>query len=254
MIRSVTDLIAAIAADRSKWPEGATLWFRGESEKGPSLCPKVAALTAEQENYLVQTFRRKAGGLANTPIRGETDKWLLLAQHYGTPTRLLDWSEGALVGLFFAINQENPDPRLFMLNAHRLNELAVPGYSSDYLNFPLSWGVDKIGYWNIALAWQERQESRASDLPMAMPTTYQDQRMIAQRSCFTVHGRELRPMREILESKGIDPGECLREYRIDPTEQKNLLGELSMLGVSAATIFPDLEHLTKDLKVEIENP
>jgi len=185
MIRSVPDLIDAISADRSKWPERATLWLRGESKEDPSLCPKVAGLTAEQENYLVQTFRRKAGGLANTPIRGETDKWLLLAQHYGVPTRLLDWTEGALLGLFFAINQGNAAPRLFMLNPHRLNELAMPGYTSDLLNYPLSWGEDKPGYWNIALAWQERREPKASDLPMAMPTTYQDQRMIAQRSCFT---------------------------------------------------------------------
>ena len=164
--------------DRKAWPPETPLWFRGESKEGSSLRPKIAGFTAEQENYFLQTFRRKSGGLANTPLRGETDKWLFLAQHYGIPTRLLDWSEGALLGLFFAINQRNSEPRLFMLNPHRLNELALPGYVADFLNYPLSWGKDKPGYWNIALAWEQRNVANASDIPIAIPAIYQDQRMI----------------------------------------------------------------------------
>ncbi len=258
MIRSVDEFIAAIKTDLARWRPKLRPWFRGESGGDPPLCPKIAKFNASQENYLVQSFRRRAGGLANTPIRGETDKWLFLAQHYGIPTRLLDWTEGALFALFFAVNKQGRLPRVYMLNPHRLNELAI-GSPSDYLNFPLSWDetggpVRKEGYRNIALAWQHRGRDDAYDLPVAMPAIYQDHRMIAQRSCFTVHGKVLEPIPSILKSRGFDSNDCLFEYPVDVGQAGDLMDELSLLGVSAATIFPDLDRLAKDLLTEVENP
>lgn len=253
MISSINEFKSAVQDDLAKWKPEATLWFRGESGDEPPLCPKISKYDANQENHLVQSFRRKAGGLANTPIRGETDKWLFLAQHYGIPTRLLDWTEGALLGLYFAINQKKPCPRVYMLNPHRLNELAM-GIESDYLSFPLSWGENKEGYRNIALAWQKRQVDSAYDLPVAMPATYQDNRMIAQRSCFTVHGKQLGPLPDLLRGKGLDMSQCLFAYEIDITGADTLLRDLAILGVSAATIFPDLDNLAKDICSEVGNP
>jgi len=77
--------------------------------------------------------------------------------------------------------------------------------------------------------------------------------MIAQRSCFTIHGEDLRPIQEILGESNIDLTECLFEYKIDIQAKNPMLRELSILGISAATIFPDLDHLAKDLKFDVED-
>ena len=177
-----------------------------------------------------------------------------------------------------------------MLNPRKLNELAnVRTYTPDY---PLSWiqtgGLYVALAWgNRSLTLQSISQTMRLDLdslpitgdvprdqflrtrldldsiknltgvdldvPIAFPATYQDQRMIAQRSCFTIHGNSLDPIQDILTSKNANVNDYLFEYKIDENEKDRLLKELSLLGVSAATIFPDLDHLAQDLKADLKN-
>ena len=135
MIKSITQFIEAIKADLDRWEAGVKPWFRGESGGDPPLRPKISNYATSQENHLLQSFRRQAGALANVPFRQHADLWLFLAQHYGLPTRLLDWTEGALHAFYFAINRGNPNSRVYMLNPRMLNQLA--GLSTFPPNFPL---------------------------------------------------------------------------------------------------------------------
>jgi hypothetical protein len=150
-----------------------------------------------------------------------------------------------------------------MLNAHRINKLA--GLGTDFPNYPLSW--TKLGSLYVALAWQhrnlnneqsiqavsaERNKELNLDIPIAFPAIYQDQRMIAQRSCFTIHGLALKPMVEILSTNNTNVADYVIEYSIDFNSRDSLLRELSIMGISAATIFPDLDHLSLDLIRDVQ--
>ncbi len=78
-IRTVTDFVNAIEQKWNSWGKAHPVWFRGESDWGRDehaqkghvvplpLCPRIHAHNSRQKNYLLQTFRRKAGGFANMP-------------------------------------------------------------------------------------------------------------------------------------------------------------------------------------------
>ncbi len=72
--------------------------------------------------------------------------------------------------------------------------------------------------------------------------------MIAQRSAFTVHGKDLGPLDAVLQAKNIKVSDCLHTYAINQESCDQMLKELSWLGVSHASIFPDLDHLCRDIK------
>jgi len=58
---------------------------------------------------------------------------------------------------------------------------------------------------------------------------------------------ELIPLAEVLKKNALDVSECIIEYQIDFDSRELILRDLSILGISAATIFPDLDHLSQDL-------
>ena len=192
-IATVEEFIEATGKDSTGWPY---VWFRGEpGNVSTPLVPRLYRPRPDgvhhNENNLIQTFRMRAPNFGpHCPSREETDQWLFLAQHVGLPTRLLDWTEGALIGLHFAVRDARPSPVVWMLNPIELNRASItPGLSKGE-SLVLTWIDPKgetrnIGFENIAGAWEG--DRRGTKIPVAIPAgAYIHPRMSVQRSCFTI--------------------------------------------------------------------
>src|SRR6266481_6164593 len=62
------------------------------------------------EKSLIRSFQRGAHiYIADPPAQDDTLEWMSLMQHFGAPTRLLDWTYSFYVAVFFAVENAFPD-------------------------------------------------------------------------------------------------------------------------------------------------
>ena len=112
---SVEQLTSIAAELRDAWVGHADMaiipWFRGHADSEWRLAPKFyrrkpTDLVTECE--IREEFITHAPALCDITPRNEWE-WYFLMQHYGAPTRLLDWTDGALIALYFAVRDNTGD-------------------------------------------------------------------------------------------------------------------------------------------------
>ena len=135
-------------AARYKFPFG--VWFRGQPrvclDLMPSLyhekswhpvhedCRKMKCdRTMYDESTLVHHFMAHRATLRRD--YSDAFEWLCLMQHYGAPSRVLDWTENILTALYFAVADTTADcdAAVWVLNAGRLNEITRVSTSKRYV-------------------------------------------------------------------------------------------------------------------------
>lgn len=69
------------------------------------------------ELKMIRYFKRQAHHyLENPPKDDDPIEWLALMQHFGSPTRLLDWSYSFFVAMFFAVERANSQCAVWAIN------------------------------------------------------------------------------------------------------------------------------------------
>ena len=241
----------------------STLWFRGMRCHTWHLEPSLwryllntgLPLTIDQikrtETRLLTRFRQQS--LPYWPAGYPQTDWehLFMMQHYGIPTRLLDWTTGLLTALYFA------------LETHEITE-----HQHDHECLPTIWVLDPVvmnrtnkrfdGMEHIAiLASSDKDanpwspESRdfidMGPEPIAMYGLYNSDRISSQHGSFTVSGKELTPIDELDATQG--SGSYLSKIELlgDPTRMRR---QLSLLGIHQSTVYPGLASIAHDLAKE----
>lgn len=220
-----------------------TFWYRGHAQFGWLLTP--TALRHADENVrkkalsLVHEFKRVAMlrlGQEERPRGGDDDlQWLGLAQHYGLPTRLLDWSENPTIGLYFACLGADKDGAVFLLNPADLNFSAI---KKPRILRADSDAAELLSYVNLL------PRSRAKRPTVAMHPVYNSGRILLQKGAFTIHGNK----RIALDEKQAPSLVCLPILK---EHKSKLASELDRIGVDEMALFPDPEHVCRHLKKRI---
>jgi hypothetical protein len=216
LIKNLTDVLRRVSKqEKGKW------LYRGHSDAGWELkCGldrkecishwgKLSRL--EYEHHVLNQFKLRA--IPYLKMIPQTDwEWLVLAQHYGLPTRLLDWTTNPLIAVFFALRDVRDG-----------NDAAIIAYKHN--NPPVSFR--EIGPFEI-------------DKIELFEPPHIGERVAAQHSVFTAEPS----LNELDDSTGREiemwfvPSKFAGKIRI----------ELEKFGITESSLFPGLDSIAMEVK------
>lgn len=240
IISSISDLIKNLSADFDDYD--GDLWYRGQANTSWGLIPGFYRETnIPQESTLLKKFRQSAAMLLNKEPENSFG-WLFLMQHYGLPTRLLDWSESPLIALYFALenhsNYKDIDAALWCMKPSLLNEKAGIKDDTEQYYIP-SFEDEELKNYSI-----EGFKIKYEYNPIATIATRNNPRIQAQQGVFTIHHHRRQTPIEKLDGNN----EFLKKYTIPHHVKANILKELKTLGFSKFSLFPELSSISENIK------
>jgi hypothetical protein len=224
------------------------------------------------ENNTDAEFRRKS--VPYIKSKGiENTGWnrYFLMQHYKINTRLLDWTENCLLALFFALidTKFEDDARVWILKPFELNSWTIQTIFKSEKSCKI---IPSGGDWKTPQSLRnEKGEIRTDELtrrylkmdfnsidgedilnvyhPLAIYPTYFDERMAAQKACFTIFGNKING----LLSFDNDSRKFLDSVTVPKSKKISMLNELRLLGIDFTSIYPDLDGLGNSINIKHKN-
>ena len=197
-----------------------TVLFRGHSSVKYELIPSVGRIVEEtglplynkqDEMQMFLDFKRNYSLYTEDKPSSDIDI-LFLAQHYGVPTRLLDWTYNPLIALYFACQGKEEEGHVFTLIVPKVKSRIKEGHHFDSDFFEVR-------------KYEHDQE-------LIIPE-YTNRRFLNQKGLFLLFK---------------DP---FRKMELQPTflvkNKKRILSELSNMGITESMVFPTLDSLGKEI-------
>ncbi|MGA2781194.1 MAG: FRG domain-containing protein [Smithella sp.] len=240
-VTSVQDLLRHLNSDIKKY--SGAIWYRGHARYTWKLEPGYIRLSnPPSEHTLLKKFRQNASFLLSNKPENSFD-WLFLMQHYGVPTRLLDWTESPLAALYFAVTEDKykkDNAALWLLFPSELNRNAnieaeekfyIPSFDEEVMD-------------NYSLETLNR-EHKTKQLPVAAIATRNNPRINAQLGVFTIHHRDT------ISIEKIGKKEHVRKYEIPAKSKPRLAEELKLLGITKFQLFPELSSIGENIRSDV---
>lgn len=241
-------------------------WYRGHGQRTFSLKPSLYRHPAyknssdllDLESRMIREFRRQ-GTLHDIPTlqKHEDEKvdTLVYMQHYGVPTRLLDWTSNPFIALYFALTDADrlknkgkytQSASVWILNPWAWNKASLEQVSyGDQGPVPPDSGT--LNSYLPRLEYDLSAKAGMYDDPVAILGTANNARMFAQKGVFTIFGKNTDAMDKIFSSKNYPP-EALVELVIKEDHIGNLLKDLICIGYTDSVAYPDHQGLALEIK------
>jgi hypothetical protein len=192
--------------------------FRGHSSHDFPLKASIGRrddYTIDIEKRLFLEFKKNYHSL--TDHKPETDlEILFMAQHYGLPTRLLDWTFNPLIALYFATEPfNNKDGKVYSIELHK------------------SFHVEELDYNSLAI----NDILRVDNCKYVVPH-YTDRRYANQKSIFLLNNHP---------NWQFTFAEKETVYIIKNESKAQIRKDLALIGIDEPFVFPTLDNLSKKI-------
>lgn len=186
-------------------------------------------------------------------------EWAALMQHYGAPSRLLDWSYSFLVSLFFAVSGSSYketdnmhrsggcdacDCAVYALNGKKIRELAKSRFGRE---FELESISDHRDYKKYKAVMNHIFQCNKKGLVFpVIPSTLND-RLIRQQGLFLIQGDVGITFKENIDMliDHNDRKDILIKYRIPIELKSDILRHLQRMNITSTTLYSGMEGFSQ---------
>lgn len=197
------------------------------------------------EASILRNFTKYAS-IEDPTLESSVWKQMIVGQHHGLPTRLLDWTQSSLVALNFAASEadfgmlDKRDCAVWRIDMRELNKY-LPQKYKDALNSEKTF-VFSVNLLNsVVQSLKQYDEDMGNQAFVSLEPPSVDQRIINQYSFFTIIPSGIDNISSFL-------AECPAEttkYVIDKSLRWQLRDILDQFNVNERIIYPGLDGLSK---------
>lgn len=254
-ISSVVEFLAEVRKVAPHASHGSLAVYRGQRDSSWDLVPGIARKPFTGKSALCRDFEDSSDksaerrllvviadyGVSHFPSwvwHGSKSeirwKQLIIAQHHGLPTRLLDWSTNPLAALFFAI--EGPP--------ETCTESNCPYCAQARIGHPASvHALLRRDSFSVASLARHNPEApcytTGHPVGLIRPPEI-DGRIAAQDSLFSISEDPLAPIQPDI------------TFTIEARFREKLLKELDEIGINQRVLFPDMDGIAKYLRWSVQ--
>lgn len=200
------------------------------------------------ENSILRNFSKYA--VKMEPLLSESIwRQLIIGQHYGLPTRLLDWTYSPLIGLHFATSgeflkdMEEHNSVLWQIDILEMNRLLPERYRKKLADEnAYLFTLDMLNQLVSDLKTYDADMQDNSMILLEPPSL--DQRIINQYSYFTIVPQRIDSLEMFLDDKTFNT----KKYVIDKKIKWKIRDMLDQLNINERIIFPGLDGLSEWIK------
>jgi hypothetical protein len=191
-----------------------------------------------REKSLIETFQRRAHMYLRRlpPIDKKTEnwlEWLSVMQHYGAPTRLLDWTYSPFIAAFFALEELKETSCVWEIDYRMLRRSNIKMAGEKY----------------ISKVFQDDYEYEAV---FPYEPKLQNERLIAQQGLFLCTNELGETIDQIIDNHDLYE-KILTKYILtfNRAEIRNALKSLKMMNIDNSKLFPGIDGLSKSLSLQL---
>jgi hypothetical protein len=203
------------------------------------------------EKYAIDNFKSRFHLYDKSNIQPVTkSEWLSIMQHYGVPTRMLDFTQSPYVAIYFALeNITKNDQGSFVIYA--IDFRSVMKKSMDYLI-----EQDKTIQVTYDEMYFERDklfniiDEKAYEILWIVEPSVSNLRIEKQSGCFLISGNIKKTIEQVLKSEIYSDVDNYR-FIVPKSFWDNIYTLLQRMNIDSKTIYGDLEGLSKSIKLFI---